>query len=115
MSGYEFELQLQADGFAPIAGADEAGRGACAGPMVAAAVILNLDPSKRIEGLDDSKKLTARRRESLFETICAEAVSWSVAFISPAECDELGMHKADLEGLRRALGGLDVTLSLIHI
>lgn len=101
---YGYERALARAGFAAVAGADEAGRGACAGPLVAAACIL---PAKAIMGLNDSKKLTPRRREQLFDEIVELAVSWSVVRVEPAECDALGMHVADLEGLRRAVLRLD--------
>lgn len=103
---YRLERALVRAGLGPVAGADEAGRGACAGPLVAAACIL---PSRgRIEGLMDSKKLTARRREQLHDEILDKAVAWSVVEVSHSECDELGMHQADLHGLRRALMRLAV-------
>lgn len=103
---YRLERALARAGLGPVAGADEAGRGACAGPLVAAACIL---PSRgRIDGLNDSKQLTARKRERLFDEIRAKAVAWSVVEVSHTECDELGMHQADLHGLRRALLRLDV-------
>ncbi len=101
----DYELELIRSGFSPIAGADEAGRGACAGPLVAAAVILS--PDKRIDGLTDSKKLTAKRREQLHDEILEKALAVSVVEISPSECDALGMQEADLQGLRRAILRLD--------
>lgn len=105
---YGYETALVRAGFTPVAGADEAGRGACAGPLVAGAVILDGRPSKRIEGLNDSKLLTALTRERLYDQIVEQAVAWSVVAIEPAECDNLGMHEADLQGLRRALLRLEV-------
>lgn len=89
-----------------IAGADEAGRGACAGPLVAAAVILR--PSSRIDGLGDSKMLTARQRDRIYDQVVARALAWSVVGIEPGECDSLGMHVANLAALRRAVLRLDV-------
>lgn len=106
---YGYERALARAGLAPVAGADEAGRGACAGPLVAGAVILDDRPGRRIDGLNDSKMLTAQTRERLYDQIVAKAVAWSVVAISPAECDTLGMHEADLQGLRRALLRLEVT------
>ncbi|QIK73149.1 ribonuclease HII [Propioniciclava coleopterorum] len=102
---YGYERALKRAGFAGVAGVDEAGRGACAGPLVAASVIL---PARAIEGLADSKKLTALRRERLFPLIQARAVAWSVVRIEPDECDALGMHVANLEALRRAVARLEV-------
>ena len=105
---YGYELALARAGFAPVAGADEAGRGACAGPLVAAAAILDLRRSRRIAGLTDSKLLSPAGRERLFEQITSTAIAWAAVEISPAECDDLGMHEADLQGLRRSLLKLDV-------
>lgn len=106
---YGYERALARAGLAPVAGADEAGRGACAGPMVAAAVVLADTPARRIDGLRDSKLLTPRSREELYEEILAKAVAVSWVGVEPAECDRLGMHEADLQGLRRALLRLDPT------
>lgn len=103
---YGFERALARAGLGPVAGVDEAGRGACAGPLVAAAVIL--DPDKAIRGLDDSKALTAPRREALDREIRARALAVAVAVVGNDECDRLGMHQADLHGLRRAVARLDV-------
>lgn len=103
---YGYERALHRAGLGPVAGADEAGRGACAGPLVAAAVIL--DPRRPIKGLDDSKALTPATRRALDEEIRRRAVAVAVAVIEPAECDALGMHQADLAGLRRAVVRLDV-------
>lgn len=100
---YAYERALGRAGFRLVAGADEAGRGACAGPLVAASVIL---PRTPLPGLNDSKKLTARAREELYDVIVAKAVAWSVVRVEPAECDVLGMHVANLEALRRAVARL---------
>lgn len=103
---YGYERALVRAGLGPVAGADEAGRGASAGPLVAAAVILN--PDRPLKGLDDSKAMTPAARERLYEVICARAIAVAWARIEPAECDDLGMHQADLHGLRRAVGRLAV-------
>ncbi|MGL5406198.1 MAG: ribonuclease HII [Propionibacteriaceae bacterium] len=103
---YRLERSLARAGLGPVAGADEAGRGACAGPLVAAACIL--PPSGCIAGLDDSKKLTAKRREELFAEITDKALSFAIVEVSHVECDELGMHEADIQGLRRSLLRLDL-------
>jgi ribonuclease HII len=105
---YGYERALQRVGLNPVAGADEAGRGACAGPLVAAAVILSDAKSKQIAGLKDSKLLTALQRERLYAEITAKAVAWSVVSIQPQECDALGMHVANVMALRMALLRLDV-------
>lgn len=101
---YGYERALARRGLTPIAGVDEAGRGACAGPLVAAAVILD----RPIRGLADSKLLTEKRREACFALIMENAVDVSVVSISPADCDRWGIQRANIEALRRALARLDV-------
>lgn len=108
---YGYERALVRAGLGPVAGADEAGRGASAGPLIAAAVILN--PDKPIKGLDDSKAITAAARERLYGEILKRAVAVAWAGIEPAECDALGMHHADLHGLRRAVGRLSVPAGFV--
>src|ERR1700691_2816445 len=87
----------------PVAGCDEAGRGPLAGPVVAAAVVL--DPKRIPKGIDDSKRLTAERREELFEEICATA-SFAVAFASPARIDRDNILRASLWALKHAVHAL---------
>ncbi|MFM8899928.1 MAG: ribonuclease HII [Burkholderiales bacterium] len=87
-----------------VAGVDEAGRGPLAGPVVAAAVIL--DDLRPIKGLNDSKKLTALRREKLFDEIRAQALCCSIAQATPQEIDELNILQATLVAMRRAVEGL---------
>lgn len=89
-----------------IAGVDEAGRGPLAGPVVAAAVILN--PTISIAGLTDSKLLTEKKREKLFELITTQCVSYSVAFATVSEIDELNILQATLLAMRRAVSGLAI-------
>ena len=105
---YGFERALRRAGFDLIAGADEAGRGACAGPLVAASVILGSTPGARVGGLRDSKLLTPLQRERCYDEILTKAVAWSVVLIEPGECDRLGMHVANIQALRRAISRLDV-------
>ena len=105
---YGYERALARVGLAPVAGADEAGRGACAGPLVAAAAILSDARHRKIRGLADSKLLTARQRERLYAEITTKAVAWSVVAVEPQECDRLGMHVANIAALRRALLRLEV-------
>ena len=109
--GYGYERALTRAGLSPVAGADEAGRGACAGPLVAAAVVL--DPKRPIAGLDDSKVLSAARREQLYREIMSRAVAVSTVRVEHDECDALGMHQADLHALRRAVVRLDVRPSFV--
>jgi ribonuclease HII len=89
-----------------VAGVDEAGRGPLAGPAVAAAVIL--DPQKPIEGLADSKILSERKRDSLFDIIKIYALSWSVGMASVEEIDEFNILQATLLAMQRAVNGLAI-------
>ena len=102
------EQTLLASGITKIAGCDEAGRGPCAGPLVVASVILKFPLHNSLEGIADSKELTEKKRESLFEAIKREAVSYSIIEISPSEIDSKGLHKCNLEGMRRAVNALDI-------
>jgi ribonuclease HII len=102
-----YESILNRAGFDRIAGADEAGRGACAGPLVVAACILGRGARQRIDGLADSKVLTAATRERLYEVITARALAYSVVIVAAAEVDAFGLHVANLAGMRRAIGVLD--------
>jgi ribonuclease HII len=88
-------------GFYRVAGCDEVGRGCLAGPVVAGAVIL--DPDRHIPGLADSKTVTALERERLYTQITRKALAWSVAAVQPTEIDELNIHRASLEAMRRAV------------
>ncbi len=103
---YGYEQALRRGGFTLIGGADEAGRGACAGPLVAGAVILKPGKSGHIDGLADSKLLTARQRDRIYGLITEKALAWAVVSVEPDECDQLGMHQANLAALRRALAQL---------
>ena len=91
-------------GFYRIAGCDEVGRGCLAGPVVAAAVVL--DPSRHIPGIFDSKMVTAAERDRLFGVITRKALAWSVASAQPTEIDEINIHRASLEAMRRAVMAL---------
>lgn len=88
------------------AGVDEAGRGPLAGPVVVAAVIL--DPRNVIEGLNDSKKLSAKRREVLFPEICERSLAWAVVEVGVDEIDQINILQATLLGMRRAVAGLSM-------
>jgi ribonuclease HII len=91
-----------------ICGVDEAGRGPLAGSVVAAAVIL--DPSKPIAGLNDSKKLSAKIREELFDIIIRDSKAWCIAEASPAEIDSVNILQATMLAMKRAIEGLEKTL-----
>ena len=110
---YGYERALRRHGLDPIAGVDEAGRGACAGPLVAAAVVLPSGDRGVVPGLADSKLLTERARERCYTQVLHRAVAWSVVVVEPEECDRLGMHVANVEALRRALARLEVRPSYV--
>lgn len=96
-----------ARGLWPVAGLDEAGRGPLAGPVVAAAVVL--DPQRIPQGLNDSKKLTAAQREALFDQIVSSALAMSIASVSAESIDGSNILRASLEAMRRALASLPIT------
>ena len=101
------ENELRAKGFAAICGVDEAGRGPLCGPVVAAAVIL--PPDVQIDGLNDSKKLTPKKRDLLFDEIQQKALAFCIAEASVEEIDRLNILEADLLAMRRAIAGLQVS------
>ena len=103
------ETSLIKAGLAPIAGVDEAGRGACAGPLVIASVILKDLGATELKGLRDSKELSEAERESLFPNIQSQAQAISVVIISPEEIDQRGVHNANLDGMRRSVQNLEIT------
>ncbi|MFP5253300.1 MAG: ribonuclease HII [Actinomycetes bacterium] len=105
---YGYERALRRAGLEPVAGVDEAGRGACAGPLVAAAVVLPEGRRGLVPGLADSKLLTPRARERCYDEVVDRAEAWSVVVVDSEECDRLGMHVANVEALRRAIALLDV-------
>ncbi len=110
---YGYERALRRHGIDPIAGVDEAGRGACAGPLVAGAAILPAGRAGIVPGLADSKLLTERARERCYDEVVRRAVAWSVVVVSHEECDALGMHVANIEALRRAVALLDVPAAYV--
>ena len=104
---------MRREGFRRIAGTDEVGRGCLAGPVVAAVVVL--DPSRHIPGLADSKLLTPAARERLFAVIADCADAWAVGSASPDEIDQLNIHRASLEAMRRAVLALDPAPDLVLV
>lgn len=103
---YSFEETLLAQGFSAICGVDEAGCGPLAGSVYAAAVILN--PADRIPGLNDSKKLSEKKRELLFPEIQSRALAWAIASASAEEIDTLNILQARLLAMRRAISALNI-------
>jgi ribonuclease HII len=100
------ESALYRSGLGPVAGVDEVGRGACAGPLVVAACVLGPNRLTSLARLDDSKKLTETERERLFPLIRRYALAYHVVFIPSTEVDRRGVHVANIEGMRRAVAGL---------
>ncbi len=106
MPDYSLEAELHAKGYSLVCGVDEAGRGPLCGPVFAAACIL--PEGLYIEGLNDSKKLTEKKREKLFDIIKSEAVAYCIASAGVEEINELNILEADLLAMRRAIDGLSV-------
>ena len=106
MLDYEKEKELIEKGYKLICGVDEAGRGPLCGPVFAAACIL--PDGLVLEGLNDSKKLTPKKRDKLFDLICENAIAYCIASASVEEIDELNILEADLLAMRRAIDGLSV-------
>ncbi len=106
MPSFEYEEKHYAEGYTAVCGCDEAGRGPLCGPVVAAAVILPRDAV--IEGLNDSKKLTEKKREALFDVIKEKAIAYAIAEASPAEIDDINILNASMLAMRRAVEALAV-------
>ena len=106
MPDYTIENEIIANGFANICGVDEAGRGPLCGPVCAAAVILPL--GCEIEGLNDSKKLSEKKREALFDVITEKALCYSIQFADNEEIDRVNILNATMECMTRAVNGLSL-------
>lgn len=113
MPSLDIENELYAQGYTAVCGTDEAGRGPLCGPVVAAAVILPRDIE--IEGLNDSKKLTERKREKLFDVIKEVAIAYGIAEATPAEIDEYNILNASMLAMRRAVEMLKVPADFVLI
>ena len=103
---YAFDTAKRAE-HGTVCGVDEAGRGPLCGPVCCAAVILN--PDDPIEGVNDSKKLTEKRRDALYEEITKRALAYKIIFISPQEIDERNILWATMDGMAQAVAGLEIT------
>lgn len=103
---YSYENNALLKGYKTVCGIDEAGRGPLAGPVYAAAVIL--PAGLEIEGLDDSKKLSEKKREMLFDIICEKAIAYSVGIATEKEIDEINILNATFLAMKRAVEGLDI-------
>ena len=106
MDWLEFEKEALAKGYKSVCGVDEAGRGPLAGPVCAAAVIL--PEGVIIAGVNDSKKLSEKKRESLFDVIREQALSYSIAYATVDEIEEINILNATMLAMRRAIDGLDI-------
>lgn len=113
MDLWAYERDLWAQGFRTICGVDEAGAGPLAGPVYAAAVILPQE--LEIEGLNDSKKLSEKKRERLFDEIIAQAEAYSIARVEAAEIDEIDILNARMKAMQMAIDGLSVSPDLALI
>ena len=103
---YDYETEYGKRGYRSICGVDEAGRGPLAGPVVAAACILPV--GCEIEGLNDSKKLTEKKREALYDVICEKAIAYSIAYATHEDIDKLNILNATMLAMARAIDGLPV-------
>ena len=104
---WALQSALDRRGLGPVAGVDEAGRGACAGPLVVASCMLRPNDARHLEGLTDSKLLTESARERMYDLVVARALDYAIMIIPPAEVDRFGVHHANIEGMRRAIATLD--------
>ncbi|RBM19969.1 ribonuclease HII [Prauserella sp. PE36] len=114
-TSWALQSALDRRGLGPVAGVDEAGRGACAGPLVVAACILRPGDGARLTELTDSKLLTPLARERVYERVVHRALDYSIVVISPAEVDALGIHVTNIEGMRRAIAGLNTAPGYVLI
>ena len=113
LASYELEAAARAEGYAHVCGADEAGAGPLMGPVYAAAVIL--PEGCVIEGLDDSKKLSEKKREALFDIIRERAVAYSVASVDAREIDEIDILNARMKAMQLAIDGLSMSIAAASI
>lgn len=105
---WALQSALERHGLGPVVGVDEAGRGACAGPLAVAACILRPGDARRLEGLTDSKLLAPEERERLHDVVVRRALDFCVVLVDPPEVDRRGVHVANIDGMRRAVARLTV-------
>lgn len=113
MDIFEFDTEFYSRGYTYIAGIDEVGRGPLAGPVCAAAVILPQDAV--IEGINDSKKLTEKKREALYDIIKEKALAWSVAFVGPEIIDEINIRQATHLAMQKAVDDLKLKADFLLV
>lgn len=109
---YAFDAQVRTE-HGIFCGVDEAGRGPLCGPVCCAAVILN--PDDPIEGIDDSKKLSEKKREALYDVICDRALAWNVVLVGPDVIDRDNILNATMSGMRQAVEGLDIVPNFVLV
>ena len=109
----EIENACREEGFLNVCGVDEAGRGPLAGPVVAAAVIL--PENCEIEGINDSKKLSEKKRDALFDVICEKALAYGIAFADEKEIDEVNILNATFNAMKRAVSSLKVKPDIVLV
>jgi ribonuclease HII len=108
MGTWALQGALDRRGLGPVAGVDEAGRGACAGPLVVASCVLRPGDARKLDGLTDSKLLTEAARQRMYDLVVDRALDYAIVVIPPAEVDARGVHAANIEGMRRAVAQLAV-------
>lgn len=113
MDMLSYEKKYLTQGYQAIAGVDEVGRGPLAGPVCAAAVIL--PPGLVIEGINDSKKLSEKKREALYDVIAKEAIAWSVAYVEPKTIDEINIRQATHRAMQMAVDGLKIPADFLLV
>ena len=113
MPDFELEMQAAANGYKFVCGVDEAGRGPLAGPVCAAAVIL--DPNTELVGVNDSKKLSEKKREALFDIIVENATAYGIGFATETEIDEINILNATFLAMRRAVEAMGVKPDLVLV
>ena len=109
---YAFDAQVRTE-HGIFCGVDEAGRGPLCGPVCCGAVILS--QADRIEGIDDSKKLSEKKREALYDVICDRALAWNVVFVGPDVIDRDNILNATMSGMRQAVEGLDIVPNFVLV
>ena len=109
---YQYDAQMRAE-YGCFAGVDEAGRGPLCGPVCVAACIL--DPENPVPGVNDSKKLSEKKREALFDAICEQALCYQIVFVGPEIIDRDNILQATMSGMRQAVEGLEIVPNLVLV
>lgn len=112
---FEFENEYKAKGYKIIAGTDEAGRGPLAGPVVCACVVMPLEPEKIIQGINDSKKLSEKKREELYEKIINTAIDYSICAIDNKIIDDINILNATKQGMVNCINNLHNTPDIVFV